>query len=58
MVSMAKRGSGRTLKAIWTDNAKKFIEGIFQEKMEDIGVECQTSVAYEHEQNGMAEVTN
>jgi hypothetical protein len=54
----AERSCGRTLKAIRTDNAKEFVEGIFREKMDDIGVKCQTSVAYEHEQNGMAEISN
>jgi len=54
----AERSSGRTLKAIRTDNAKEFIEGIFSDKMEELGIECQRSVPYEHEQNGTAEITN
>ena len=54
----AERTTDRKLKAIRHDNAKEFVEGIFGNTMRRMGVEVQLSVAYEHEQNGMAENSN
>ena len=54
----AERVSNRKLKTIRCDNAKEFTSGIFRQKLKDLGIELQTSVPYEHEQNGTAEVSN
>ena len=53
----AERMTDRRLKAIRHDNAKEFVEGVFGNTMRRMGFEAQLSVAYEHEQNGMAENT-
>ena len=54
----AERMTDRRLKAVRHDNAKEFCEGTFATAMWGMGVEMQLSVAYEHEQNGMAENSN
>ena len=54
----AERMTDRRLKAVRHDNAKEFCEGTFATAMRGMGVEMQLSVAYEHEQNGMAENSN
>ena len=57
-LSWAERQTGRKLKAIHPDNAKEFVQGVFAEKMKELGVHLQPGVAYEHEQNGSAEISN
>lgn len=54
----AERVTNRKLRAIRHDNAKEFIGGIFRGRMKTLGVEQQTTVPYEHEQNGTAENSN
>ena len=54
----AERMTNRKVKTIRHDNAKEFTHGVFAEKMKQLGIEQQTSIEYEHEQNGSAERTN
>ena len=55
---LAERLSDRKLKALRSDNAKEFTDGVFGNFLRDRGVEHQTTVPYEHEQNGLAERSN
>ena len=57
-LTWAERQSQRTLKCIRHDNAKEFTEGVFAAAIKKMGIEQQTIVPYEHEQNGTAENSN
>ena len=50
--------TNRKIKAVRHDNAKEFTSGVFAAKLKELGIEQQTSIEYEHEQNGSAERTN
>jgi hypothetical protein len=54
----AERMADRKLKCIRTDNAKELTEGGMKALIDDLGIETQESLPYEHEQNGMAERAN
>ena len=54
----AERMTGRRVKAIRHDNAKEFVVGVFGKHVEELGIEVQLSLPYEHEQNGKAERAN
>jgi transposase InsO family protein len=57
-LTWAERACGRSLKCVRTDNALEFKVGDFKAKLTQLGIEHQTTVPYEHEQNGMAERAN
>ena len=54
----AERQTGSQLKAVRHDNAKELNFGVFATLMKDWGVEQENSIDYEHEQNGVAEISN
>ena len=54
----AERQTGSQMKAVRHDNAKELNFGIFASLMKDWGVEQENSIDYEHEQNGVAEISN
>jgi hypothetical protein len=53
-----ERQSGNTLKAICSDNALEFTKGVFAERLQEMGIQQEYSLPYEHEQAGLAENTN
>lgn len=53
----AERSSDRKLKAVRSDNAKEFKHGAFADYLNELHVERQYSIRYEHEQNGKIERT-
>jgi hypothetical protein len=54
----AERQTGSQLKAVRHDNAKELNFGVFATLMKDWGVEQENSIDYEHEQNGVAEISH
>ena len=54
----AERQTGSQLKAVRHDNAKELNFGVFASLMKEWGVEQENSIDYEHEQNGVAEISN
>jgi hypothetical protein len=50
--------TGKTLKAICSDNALEFCSGIFPAKLKQLGISQEFTLHYEHEQAGIAENTN
>ena len=54
----AERQTGSQMKAVRHDNAKELNFGIFANLMKEWGVEQENSIEYEHEQNGVAEISN
>jgi hypothetical protein len=44
--------SGNTLKAIRSDNALEFTKGAFAERLQEMGIQQEYSLPYEHEQVG------
>jgi len=54
----AERQTGSQMKAVRHDNAKELNFGVFANLMKEWGVEQENSIDYEHEQNGMAEISN
>ena len=53
-----ERQTGHTLKAIRSDNALEFSQGIFSTKIRQMGIAHEFTLPYEHEQAGTAENTN
>ena len=54
----AERQTGSQMKAVRHGDAKELNFGIFASLMKDWGVEQENSIDYEHEQNGVAEISN
>ena len=54
----AERQTGSQMKAVRHDNAKELNLGVFASLMKEWGVEQENSIDYEHEQNGVAEISN
>jgi hypothetical protein len=54
----AERMTNRRLKCVRCDNAKELKEGKMKDYLKQIGVEIESTLAYEHEQNGMIERAN
>jgi hypothetical protein len=53
-----ERQSGNTLKAIRSDNALEFTKAVFAERLQEMGIQQEYSLPYEHEQAGVEENTN
>jgi hypothetical protein len=53
--AMLKTQFGRTIKSLRSDNAGEIISNKFQDHIEDTGTFFEVSIAYAHEQNGLAE---
>jgi hypothetical protein len=54
----AERMSDRRLKCVRSDNAKELTEGGMKALFNELGIETEVTLPYEHEQNGMAERAN
>ena len=57
-LAWAQAASGQKLRAVRSDNAKEFRQGIFAMEMQKRDVHMEQNVKYEHEQNGAAEISN
>jgi len=55
---LAETQTGKRIKAVRTDNGKKYVNQAMKEFMKTNGIRHQTTVAYTPEQNGMAERCN
>ena len=49
---------GSKVQCVRTDNAKEFTNGPFRQYLRKYRIDFETSIPYEHQQNGTAEITN